>query len=43
LLLIRGILAALRQIFHLPACPNLADHLSGRGICIKILHRKIDG
>jgi len=27
LLLIRGILAALRQIFHLSACPNLADHL----------------
>jgi predicted ATPase len=27
-LLIGGILAALRQIFHLSACPNLAGHLS---------------
>jgi transposase len=27
LLLIRGILAALRQKFHLSACPILADHL----------------
>jgi hypothetical protein len=27
-LLIRGILAALRQIFHLSACPNLPGHLS---------------
>jgi hypothetical protein len=26
-LLIRGILAALRQIFHLSACPNLPGHL----------------
>jgi len=25
--LIRGILSALRQIFHLLACPNLASHL----------------
>jgi hypothetical protein len=31
LLLIRGILAALRQIFHLSACPNLADHLFRTG------------
>jgi HEAT repeat protein len=28
-LLISGTLAALRQIFHLSACPNLASHLSG--------------
>ena len=28
MLLIRGILAALRQVFHLSACPNLADYLS---------------
>jgi hypothetical protein len=28
MLLIRGSFAALRQIFHLSACPNLADHLS---------------
>jgi hypothetical protein len=28
LLLIRGILAALRQKFHLSACPNLTDHWS---------------
>jgi 'Paired box' domain len=27
-LLIHGILAALRQIFHLSACPNLPGHLS---------------
>jgi hypothetical protein len=27
LLLIRGILAAPRQVFHLSACPNLAGHL----------------
>jgi hypothetical protein len=27
-LLIRGILAALRQKFHLSTCPNLASHLS---------------
>jgi hypothetical protein len=26
-LLIRGILAALRQKFHLSTCPNLASHL----------------
>jgi creatinine amidohydrolase/Fe(II)-dependent formamide hydrolase-like protein len=31
LLLIRGILAALRQKFHLPACPNFAGHLCRRG------------
>jgi hypothetical protein len=29
-LLIRGILAALRQKLHLSTCPNLASHLSGR-------------
>ncbi len=34
LLLIRGILAALRQKFHLPACPNLADYLSLRWLVI---------
>jgi hypothetical protein len=28
LLLIRGSLAALRQVFHLTNCPNLASHLS---------------
>jgi hypothetical protein len=28
-LLIPGILAAFRQIFHLSTRPNLADHLSG--------------
>jgi hypothetical protein len=28
LLLIRGILAALRQVFHLSGCPNLADQLT---------------
>jgi hypothetical protein len=26
-LLIRGILAAFRQIFHLSTCPNSPDHL----------------
>ena len=30
-LLIRGILAALRQIFHLSGCPDFASHLSGAG------------
>jgi hypothetical protein len=29
-LLIRGILAALRQKFHLSTCPNLASHLCAR-------------
>jgi hypothetical protein len=32
LLLIRGILAPLRQKFHLSARPNLADHLSLRAM-----------
>jgi putative transposase len=31
LLLIRGILAALRQKLHLSVCPNLANHLSQHG------------
>jgi len=30
LLLIRGILAALRQKIHLTTCPNSPDHLLGR-------------
>jgi len=34
-LLIRGIIAALRQKFHLSTCPNLPGHLSWRDF----LHR----
>jgi hypothetical protein len=37
LLLIRGILAALRQKFHLSDCPNLVGHLTGE---MKVLPRR---
>jgi hypothetical protein len=43
LLLIRGILAALRQKFHLSACPNLAGHLYPQTYFADLLTRLVNG
>jgi hypothetical protein len=43
LLLIRGILAALRQKIHLSACPILADHLFQDAVKTGDFHRILGG